>query len=80
MRTLTTYEIEAIKYAERHGICEYHLQGDKMVYYTSWPIERRTYKAVVNLDTQEETRTELRGYYKPYDSLIAGRYQANYEA
>lgn len=80
MRELTRYEIEAIKYAETYGICEFHTQNNKMVYYTSFPIERKTYKAVVNLDTWKETRTALRGYFKPYDSLIAGKYQANYEA
>ncbi len=73
-------ELEAIRYAEKHGICEFHMQGDKMVYYTSWPMEHKTYKAVVNLDTQEEVRTTLRGYYKPYKSLISGKYQANYQA
>lgn len=72
------YEHLAIGYAERHGICEYHVKGHEMVYYESFSYEHATYRAVVNLDTMEETRTQLKGYYKPYKSLVGGQYQANW--
>ena len=74
------YEHTAILYAERYGICEFHITDNEMIYYTSFPMEHMTYRAVVNLDTLEETREAMRGYYKPYSALISGRYQANYMA
>lgn len=72
------YDLEALKYAERYGIIEYHVKGNEMIYYTSFPYEHVTYKTVVDLDLQDETRIEMANYYKPYASLIGGRYQANY--
>ena len=75
---LNDYELAALRYAETYGIIEYHVKGNKMIYYTSWPMEHETYKAVVDLDLQSETRTEMSKYYPAYDSLIGGRYQANY--
>ena len=74
------YEHIALCYAEKYGIIEYHVKGNEMIYYTSWPLEYSTYKAVVNLDTLDEVRTEMSRYYRAYDSLIGGRYQANYMA
>lgn len=71
------YELKALIYAEDHGIIEYHVTGSKMIYYTAFPLERMTYKAVVNLDTMEEVRTEMSKYYKPF-KFIAGKYQVNY--
>lgn len=71
-------ELSALRYAEKHGIIEYHLEGRNMVYYTSWPMERVTYRAVVNLDKMRETRTPMKRYTKPYSGRIGGRYQANY--
>ena len=74
------YDHIALCYAGDRGICEYHVKGNKMIFYTSWEMEHSTIKVVVNLDTRtEESRTELKGYYKPYKSLVAGKYQANFE-
>ena len=72
------YEHLALSYAEKYGIVEYHLSGTNMIYYSSFPGEHNTIKAVVDLDTNHETRTSLKYYYKSYSSLIAGKYQANY--
>ena len=74
------YRHEAILYCEKYGVIEHHVIGNTMIYYTSFPMEHMTYKAVVNLDTWHEERTAISGYYKPYKSLIGGRYQANYMA
>jgi hypothetical protein len=71
------YEHIALCFAEEYGIIEYHVKGNEMIFYTSFPLERMTYKAVVNLDTMDEVRTEMSKYYKPY-AHIGGRYQANY--
>ena len=75
---MSGYEHSAIIYAERYGIVEYHVSGNQMIYYTTFPMEHATYRAVVNLDTGHETREQMRGYYKPSQSLIAGKYQATY--
>ena len=74
------YKVEAIRYCEQHGIIEHHVIGNKMIYYTSFPSEHMTYKAVVDLDTWNEERTPMKRYYKAYKALIGGRYQANYMA
>lgn len=68
----------ALIYAEKHGIIEYHINKGKMVYYTSFPMEHMTYKAVVNLETLEEKRIPMRRYYPAYSSKVGGWYQANY--
>ena len=70
------YEYEALRYAEKHGIIEYHVKKNLMIFYPTYPMERTTYKAVVNLDTQKETREPLKKYYKAYQGKIAGRYYA----
>lgn len=75
--TEESYMDIAIRYCERYGICEMHVVGNTMIYYTSFPMEHTTYKAVVDLDTLEENRTAMSKYYKPYKSLIGGKYQAN---
>lgn len=72
------YEHIAIDYAETYGIIEFHISGKNMIYYSSFPGEHNTIKAVVNLDTRHETRKSLKYYYPAYSSLIAGRYQSNY--
>jgi hypothetical protein len=59
------YENKAIIYAEKYGIIEYTVNGNKMTYYANYPAylseSRRTYKIVVNLDTmKEESRTQLK--------------------
>ena len=62
------YEDKATQYAEQHGIIEYTVSGNKMVYYANYPAylseQRRTYKIVVNLDTMKETRTHLKRWNK----------------
>ena len=70
------YKTKADNYAEEHGIIEYTVNGNKMIYYANYPAYlsegRRTYKIVVNLDTmKEESRTQLkrwnvRGDYNRY--------------
>lgn len=68
----------ALIYAENHGIIEYHISHGKMVYYSSFPCEHRTIKAVVNLDTFTEARHYLKRYYKAYKSRVGGHYDVNY--
>ena len=68
----------ATLYAEDHGIIEYHTNKNTMVYYQTFPYEHATYRAVVNLDTMKETREQMKNYYKPYNSRIGGKYQANW--
>ena len=76
--TKAVYEHLALIYAENHGIIEYHTDGHNMIYYSSFPYEHSTIKAVVNLDTMKETRHGLKNYYKSYKSLVGGKYQVNY--
>ena len=72
-------EQKALLYAEKYGIIEYHVEGNKMIYYSSFPLEHSTIEAVVNLDTMTEKRKYLRKYYKAYsDDKIDGKYQSNY--
>ena len=59
------YEEKAIEYSEKYGIVDYEVDQNKMIYYSNYPKylaePRRTYKVVVNLDTQkEELRTLLK--------------------
>lgn len=77
MKTERAYELEAIRYCEHFGVIEHHVIGNTMVYYTSFPMEHATYKAVVCLDTWHEERFLMKRYYKPYKTLIGGKYQAN---
>lgn len=70
------YTACALVYAEEYGIIEYHVKGNLMIYYPTYPEEHATYKTVVNLDTFEEKREPLKKYYKAYQGLIGGRYQA----
>ena len=73
-----TYKHKALCYAEDYGIIEYYVKGNQMIYYSTFPLEHRTIKAVVNLDTGEEKRRPLKRYYKAYGTLIGGKAQANY--
>lgn len=73
---IKTYEELATAYAEKYGICEYKVKGNTMVYYTSYPLERTTYKATVNLDITHEFREAMRRYYKPLKRI--GGMQVNY--
>ena len=72
------YEHKALLYAEEHGVIEYHVDGNKMIYYSSFPLERSTIEAVVDLDTMTEGRKYLPEYYIAYSDLIDGKYQSNY--
>lgn len=51
-------------YCEKYGIIEYKIIKKELVYYASYPIERNTYKCIVNLDSMEEKRYILQRYYK----------------
>ena len=71
-------EQKALLYAEKHGIIEYHVEENKMIYYSSFPLEHSTIEAVVDLDTMAEKRKCLPKYYIAYSDLIDGKYQSNY--
>ena len=63
------YKVKADNYAEEYGIIKYTVKGNKMTYYTNYPVYlsegRRTYKIVVNLDImKEESRTQLKRWNK----------------
>lgn len=58
------YETKALIYAERYGVYEYKVKGNKMIWYDSSPAEQCTCKSVVNLDTLHEGRHELKRYHK----------------
>lgn len=63
------YNELATQYAERYGIINYNVKGDKMTYKASHPSTRKedrtTYKIKVDLPTQkEEQREPLKRYYK----------------
>lgn len=49
------YTKKADLYAEKYGIVDYKVEGNKMIYYEKFSKEE-TYKAEVNLDTMKETR------------------------
>jgi hypothetical protein len=53
------YQQTALIYAEKYGIIEYEVINNTMVYYEAFPLESTTYKAVVNLDTMQESRTPI---------------------
>ena len=76
--TETRNNHKALLYAEKHGIIEYHVDGNKMIYYSSFPLEHTTIAAEVNLDTMTENRRYLPEYYVAYSDLIDGKYQSNY--
>jgi hypothetical protein len=75
---LKDYKNIALRYAEKHGIIEYYIKNNTMIYYSSFPIEHKTIKAVVNLDTLKEDRKYLSRYYCAYNKKIGGKIQANY--
>lgn len=77
-KEMNVYEHKALLYAEKHGIIEYHVIGNEMIYYSSFPLEHRTIKATVNLDIMAEKREYLPKYYIAYSDLIGGKYQSNY--
>lgn len=71
-----TYEDRALRYAEEIGIISYKVDKNTMVYYDTYELERMTYKRVINLDTLEETVTEMSRYYKPYAHI--GKLEVNW--
>ena len=71
------YEYRALCFAEHNGILEYKVVKNQMIFYSSFPLEHSTIKAVVDLDTLKETRDYLKRYYKAYDKKIGG-IQVNY--
>lgn len=77
-KPVANYQNKALLYAEKYGVIEYSVHDDTMVFYTSYPMEGKTYRVTVNLDTCQEERVELAKYYKPYDRKICGKLQANY--
>ena len=65
--------MEAIRYAEQNGICEFHLEDGKMVYYSSFPMEKATYRCEVNLEKMTETRVKIPTNYKTYKDRNEGK-------
>ncbi len=49
-------EKKALLFAEKHGIVDYILTGNKMVYYETWG-EEGTYKCTVDLVSMKEKRS-----------------------
>ena len=53
----------ALQYAERYGILDYKVKGNRMIYYANYPAylseSRRTYKVTVRLNTMKEERQLL---------------------
>jgi len=60
------FESLGLQWAEKYGIVEYSIKGFELTYKDSYPTERTTYKAVVNLMTNKETRTPMTRYYKHF--------------
>lgn len=62
------YEDRATLWAERYGIVEYRIRGNKMIYNVSFPKylcePRYTVQHTVNLNTFEESTKQL-GRYDP---------------
>lgn len=55
-----TYEDKACRYAERYGIVDYTVTGNRMLYTETFPMEGSVYDVTVNLDTETEARRERR--------------------
>ena len=64
----TDYINKALQYSEHYGIVEYTTATNLMIYYTSYPEylhnKRYTIKTIVNLDTMQEQREQLKRYNK----------------
>lgn len=56
-------ELRALRYAERYGILNYKVKGNRMIYYANYPEylsePRYTMKVTVRLDTMKEERQKL---------------------
>jgi hypothetical protein len=53
---------KALVYAEQNGILRYEVKDGRMVYYTNYPLEHKTYKCIINLGIMKETRVSLKRY------------------
>jgi hypothetical protein len=69
-KVVSIYEQKALLFAEKYGIIEYKVRKDKMIYYTSYPMEHMTYKCIVDLKIMKEARTHLKRYYKKYPKCL----------
>lgn len=60
-------EDKALLYAEEHGIINYKVKGNRMIYYHNYPAYLNnppyTVKYTVRLDTMKEERKVLKKYY-----------------
>ena len=58
-----TKEQIALEYAEKYGILDYKVKGNRMIYYANYPAylsePRKTYKVTVRLNTLKEERQKL---------------------
>ena len=57
------HEKNALLFCEKYGIIEYTVNGNQLIYYRNNAIAQgiyKTYKHTVNLDTMDETVTELK--------------------
>lgn len=62
-----TFEEKATRaclYAARHGIKDYEIKGNKMIYYANYPEFETTMKVIVRLNTMQVERQKL-GYWNP---------------
>lgn len=61
------HERNALLFCEKHGIIDYKVKGNQLIYYCNNAVAigvYRTYKHMVNLDTMKETVIELKQLYK----------------
>ena len=72
------YEYRALCFAEKVGVIEYTVIKNHMLFYSSFPLEHSTIRAIVNLDTMEESREYLKKYFVAYDKIIGHGLTANY--
>ena len=75
-KTNNDYKAKALEFAEKHGIIEYVVNGNKMIFYTSYPSEKATYKSVLDLDIMVELVEKTKRYYAPFKYI--GKCQVNY--
>lgn len=63
-----TYKHKAQEYCEKYGIVPYKITKTKLIYYANYPAylheKRHTYKCAVDLKTMQETRIQLKRYFK----------------
>lgn len=66
--SLTEKAKRATEYAEKYGILDYTIKGNRMIYYANYPEylnePRKTYKVIVRLNTMKEERQKL-SYWNP---------------